>query len=718
MSNQGKHFYEFGSYRVDPDQRLLWRGDQPVSLQPKAFETLLVLIQSGERVVLKDELMNSVWPDTFVEESNLAQTVSVLRRALGEKGGEQRYIVTVSGRGYRFAQKVRVVPVVDEAADLTIESHSRSRVVIEEERLTVRTPGVTRDRRMVPRSLLVVGAGLALIAAVWVIRPVATPKVLRIRQITHLGNLLANTVLLTDGPRIYFRAWDADGKDRLIRYVSIEGGDVFPVDKPLPKMDMHDISPSDSEFLAGDLSPDNFHALWRIPVPSGSPRRVGDVHAQDSRWSPDGRMIAYSAGSDLYLANTDGSNPRKVASVPGEAGHLQWSPDGNRLRFSVVDSRDEGIGLWQVDFAGNEVRPLLPDWDVSRRAVAGGWTPDGKYFFFTALGEETTDIWAIRERAPLLRRISSRPIQLTAGPLAFYQPTPSKDGKSVFAVGVQLRGELLRYDAASRQFVPYAQGISADHVTFSHDAQWMAYVEYPKGVLVRSRLDGSERRQLTFPPMRVYNPQWSPDGARLAFQASEKPGAGAKIYLVSRDGGAPVLAAPEKRDRQEYPSWSAQGNSILFTSYDETGSNPALWMLDLNSRDVSMLPGTIGLWYGQLSPDGRQVVALAGEKRKLTLYDMLSHNTRVLTGNADYPRWSPDGKYVFFRTVYFLPGVENPGIYRWQASANRIEKVFAPPDFPLCGILGVWSGLTPDGALLLLRDLSTRDLYRLDMELP
>ena len=131
-----------------------------------------------------------------------------------------------------------------------------------------------------------------------------------------------------------------------------------------------------------------------------------------------------------------------------------------------------------------------------------------------------------------------------------------------------------------------------------------------------------------------------------------------------------------------------------------------------------MLPGTTGLWYGQLSPDGRQVAALAGDARKLTLYDMLSHNTRALAEEADYPRWSADGIYVFFRTVYFLPGVENPGIYRWQASANTIEKVLAPPDFPLCGILGVWSGLTPDGALLLVRDLSTRDLYRLDMELP
>jgi DNA-binding winged helix-turn-helix (wHTH) protein/tetratricopeptide (TPR) repeat protein len=135
MSSPGKHFYEFGPFRVDPEQRLLLRKNQPVTLQPKAFDTLLVLVQHGERVVLKDDLMKSLWPNTFVEESNLAQNVFVLRKALGETAGEQRYIVTVPGRGYRFAQKVRVVQEAEEIEELVVESHSRSRVVIEEEPL-------------------------------------------------------------------------------------------------------------------------------------------------------------------------------------------------------------------------------------------------------------------------------------------------------------------------------------------------------------------------------------------------------------------------------------------------------------------------------------------------------------------------------------------------------------------------------------------------------
>jgi eukaryotic-like serine/threonine-protein kinase len=129
MSNQGKEFYEFGPFRLDPGKRVLLRENLPVPLQLKAFETLLVLVRHSEQVVLKDDLMKSVWPDTFVEESNLAQNIFVLRKTLGETVGDPRYIVTIPGRGYRFAGKVRII---SEEESLVVARHARSRVVIEE----------------------------------------------------------------------------------------------------------------------------------------------------------------------------------------------------------------------------------------------------------------------------------------------------------------------------------------------------------------------------------------------------------------------------------------------------------------------------------------------------------------------------------------------------------------------------------------------------------
>jgi DNA-binding winged helix-turn-helix (wHTH) protein len=236
MNDQGKEFYEFGPFRLDPRKRLLLRDNQPVPLQLKAFETLLVLVRNSEQVVLKDELMKAIWPDTYVEESNLAQNIFMLRKTLGTVTGDQRYIVTIPGRGYSFAGKVRTISGEE---SLIGESHSRTRVVIDE----VFFPAVDKTARITGLALrgtrrkwaLGPVIGLAVVAVIAVgLRPmVPPPKVLRIRQITHLGSLVYNAKLSTDGARVYFRAWE--GNDRVVRYVSAEGGDVFPWKKPSRK---------------------------------------------------------------------------------------------------------------------------------------------------------------------------------------------------------------------------------------------------------------------------------------------------------------------------------------------------------------------------------------------------------------------------------------------------------------------------------------------------
>ena len=101
-----KGFYEFGPFRIDPVERLVMRDGALVPLPPKAFDTLLFLVRNSGRILSKEELMKATWPDTFVEEASLAQNISVLRRALGEAGGERQYIETIPRRGYRFLPQV------------------------------------------------------------------------------------------------------------------------------------------------------------------------------------------------------------------------------------------------------------------------------------------------------------------------------------------------------------------------------------------------------------------------------------------------------------------------------------------------------------------------------------------------------------------------------------------------------------------------------------
>ena len=104
-----KQLYEFGPYRVDPEKELLLRDNEAIPLAPKAFQVLLVLIRNKTEIVTKDELLKAVWSDTFVEETNLSRNIFLLRRALGESPQDHQYIVTVPGRGYRFAEDVQLL---------------------------------------------------------------------------------------------------------------------------------------------------------------------------------------------------------------------------------------------------------------------------------------------------------------------------------------------------------------------------------------------------------------------------------------------------------------------------------------------------------------------------------------------------------------------------------------------------------------------------------
>jgi DNA-binding winged helix-turn-helix (wHTH) protein/tetratricopeptide (TPR) repeat protein len=122
-----KELYEFGPFRVDPEKETLFRAGESVSLTPKTFQILLVLIRNSNEVVTKDDLMKTVWPDTFVEEANLSRNVFMLRKALGESAQDHRYIVTVPGRGYRLAESVQLVP----DQELTVIAASRSKMQLE-----------------------------------------------------------------------------------------------------------------------------------------------------------------------------------------------------------------------------------------------------------------------------------------------------------------------------------------------------------------------------------------------------------------------------------------------------------------------------------------------------------------------------------------------------------------------------------------------------------
>jgi DNA-binding winged helix-turn-helix (wHTH) protein/tetratricopeptide (TPR) repeat protein len=190
MDRQARHLLEFGPFLIDLQERVLMRNHETIALSPKAFETLLVLAQHSERVVLKDDLMKTLWPDTFVEESNLSQHIFQLRKALGDKAHGAEYIVTVPGKGYRFAQKV--AELTESSSDLVVHSRLVQRVTVEETESTQgNTPVRSSSRfRQRPWNWILGAAGVVTVLAL------ASAFVVRMRRAPPLNE--ADLVLVSD----------------------------------------------------------------------------------------------------------------------------------------------------------------------------------------------------------------------------------------------------------------------------------------------------------------------------------------------------------------------------------------------------------------------------------------------------------------------------------------------------------------------------------------
>jgi len=460
--------------------------------------------------------------------------------------------------------------------------------------------------------------------------------------------------------------------------------------------------------------PDVFDGpLWSLPILGGSARRLGDTVGRDAAWSPDGRTLVYNHGRDLFLARGDGTESRKLVSLGGEPFDLEWSPDGSRLRFSV-----RGGSLWEVLARGTNLHRLLPGLHNPPNECCGRWTPDGKYFVFESPGE----IWTVSEQGTFLRRATGGPVRLTATPIEIARPLPSKDGKKIFMVGRVYRGESVRYDLESGQVVPLLPGISGEHIDFSKDGDWMAYVTFPEHALWRSKRDGSLRRELTYPPLTALLPRWSPDGKQIVFVGFHK-GEPYRIYTVSAQGGEPQPLLPGDPQPQSDPSWSPDGRMIAFgvstppAKPDGGGGripNHIIHVLNLESHLVSTLPGSQGLFSPRWSPDGRYILAMPVDFASLLLFDIETQQWSELANvPASWPLWSKDG-----HSVYFMDSKSGQAVFKVRISDREVRRVADLKGLRTTGYWATWMGLAPDDSPLFLRDIGSQDVYSLDWQEP
>ena len=153
MKASTAQLYEFGEFRLDPEKGLLSRSDTPVPLTPRVFETLLFMVENHGAVLDKERLMEAVWPDSIVEENNLTQNISTLRRIFGETPGSHRFIVTVPGRGYRFVAEV-ITCEKDASMDERLAAVTDPKEELADERVAPVQPVAARKRNLRLRSLV------------------------------------------------------------------------------------------------------------------------------------------------------------------------------------------------------------------------------------------------------------------------------------------------------------------------------------------------------------------------------------------------------------------------------------------------------------------------------------------------------------------------------------------------------------------------------------
>jgi Tol biopolymer transport system component len=378
------------------------------------------------------------------------------------------------------------------------------------------------------------------------------------------------------------------------------------------------------------------------------------------------------------------------------------------------DPKRQTSALWEAASDGSNLHPLLPEWSQPSSECCGSWTHDGKEFVFQSSHSGRSEIWARRERPWYLA--DREPRQITNDPQDYQAPITSPGSNRIYFIGANTQFELLRALPRSTTFAPLAQNLSAAELAeYSPDGQWVAWLNLSDGSLWRSRVDGTERIELTTPPLRIFTMKWSPDDRRLAVMA-EEPGKPWQVYLIDSEGGKLTSVLGEDRNEAD-PDWSRDGRSIVFGRLPDRMDNSqpkAIYLLNLETRNVTEIPGSTGFFSPRLSPDDRYIAAMPMDQRALMLFDRTMERWTALTvhGVGD-PTWSHDGRFIYFQDF-----VESgKPIYRIAVPGGKPELVATIDNLrPIAASDYRLIGLAPGDLPVVTARTSTVNLYAVDLD--
>lgn len=613
MTGEKNGGYSFGEFELDTSRRLLLRQGQPVDLKPKTFDLLLVLVENHDKVLSKSDLLDMVWENQFVEENNLTVHVAALRRALGESKRENRFIMTVPGRGYRF------VADMDETAigDILIETRKLARIVVEE--TEIHEPdarNVGRGTRTVALAL----AGLVLVALALVgfqfWRPAPTPPPPfaqpSLNRLTSSGKV-NSTAISPDGKYFAYSQLEPEGESLWLRQVT-ESRSI-------------ELVPADAvEYWGITFAPDGLQVyctvftakqadpkLIRVPTIGGVVETLPNVPTSGVTFSPDGRRFAYvvsssgAGGTLLRIANADGSDDKHIAILkypsyfvfPGST--VAWSADGTTIAVAskTIDDTGEYGALMAVNVADGRMSTL-----TTRRfpAVMGVSALPGNAGWIITANED-----------------ASSPVQV------WHQPPAPGEPRRV-------TNDLSWYSSIAT--TSDGNRLIANQET-TNSGVWVA--DYADGVVGNAREIASE--------IGSYGEfGWTKDG-NLVYRstASGKQ----NLWMMTASGsGARQLTTDAMPDKGL--AVSPDGRYIVFSSYRAGQYN--LWRIDANGGNLTQLTNGKGETHPRITPDSSTVIFQQGTGEVIrTLWKLPIEGgapVQLTKTSSIFPALSPDGKFI------------------------------------------------------------------------
>jgi Tol biopolymer transport system component/DNA-binding winged helix-turn-helix (wHTH) protein len=673
------------------EERMLMRGSHRVHMTPRVFHLLSILVENAGRLVTKETLLNEIWQDSFVEEGNLNSTVSRLRKILGEKPDEKRFIETIPRVGYRFVAEVKPVNSLEgavKATPATLEEPAAEEAKRESKRWLI-----------APVALVLIGA-IFLGTWFWLRRPLAAAEPKKEK------NLLTR---LTDDPNNEGRpSWTKDGHIRFYRWqdkrlysfiMNSDGSDPHR-ETSIPGMGFGLWSPDEKKvvfykegddtgtpylansdgsnetklpFLAGimDWSPDGSKLVYQYGRPNSDiylyTFETGKIVTlvndpsfdSDPSFSPDGTKIAFISGRDgnqeIYVEDIDGSNLERLTNHPARDAFPTFSPDGTQIIFNS-NREGENLDVYIMNVDGSNVRRLT-NWPSDEESFPGSWSPDGTQLFVLSERSGKDNVYIMNVEPFATREV------LADASHDLRSPSFSRDGSKILfqSVAEDNTAELRIMDVNTKEVRTAVKTATPDgSPKFSPDGNWIVFQDRlnDNGEICLVRSDGSGGVQdLTNNAARDVGPSWSPDGSKIVFTSNRDGNYDLfQIYVMNADGSNQHRIYYSS-GMSVHPNWSPDGIHIAFANDKEDGrtGNFEIFSIELETTQPEQRL-TFRRRYDVLpvySPDGSRIAFTSSADGNGEIYVMNADGSGLvrLTRDAaddNSPSWSPDGNHIIF----------------------------------------------------------------------